>query len=121
MRPSFDPQRDAANPIGNGSSGTSIHVGLMNISCPLGTVPIRRRRNRAELLKAKAMFRKHFRSFHTSTKNYPTGFVVSPSFSSIALSLIVFLMLDNNFVTRRIMTSISWPKNRYFACRIHET
>ncbi|XWS23566.1 hypothetical protein CRYUN_Cryun28dG0026000 [Craigia yunnanensis] len=110
MRPSFDTQRDVANPIENGSSSTSIHVGLMNISCPLGTVPIRRRRSRAELLRAKAMFRQHFRSFHTSTKNYPTGYVVSPSFSSIALILIVFLILDNNFVTRRIMKRIGTAK-----------
>ncbi|XVE55166.1 hypothetical protein DITRI_Ditri03aG0138000 [Diplodiscus trichospermus] len=43
--------------------------------CPSGTVPIRRTQSRAEILRAKALFRQQFRSFHTSTESTPTGFV----------------------------------------------
>ncbi|KAL4290084.1 hypothetical protein GQ457_14G003320 [Hibiscus cannabinus] len=67
MRPSFDPQRDNANPTGNGTSDKSIDVALPD-SCPTGTVPIRRR-STAEVSRAKALFRQQFPSFNKSTKN----------------------------------------------------
>ncbi|KAK8489994.1 hypothetical protein V6N13_133166 [Hibiscus sabdariffa] len=69
MRPSFDPQRDNANPTGNGTSDKSIDVALMD-SCPSGTVPIRRR-STAEVSRAKALFRQQFPSFNKSTRNIP--------------------------------------------------
>ncbi|KAE8673973.1 tRNA-dihydrouridine(20) synthase isoform X1 [Hibiscus syriacus] len=72
MSPSFDPQRDYTNPTGNGTPDNSIDVVLMD-PCPYGTVPIRRR-STAELLRAKALFRRQFPSLHKTADNFSPGF-----------------------------------------------